>query len=49
MPFSSFIEGIENNPCRVLVKKGEEGLMVDSVAMADLITNITSVRFKNIR
>lgn len=21
VPFSSFIEGIENNPCRVLVKK----------------------------
>ncbi|MBD2395602.1 type II toxin-antitoxin system PemK/MazF family toxin [Cyanobacterium aponinum FACHB-4101] len=40
VPFSSFIEGIENNPCRVLVKKGEGGLMVDSVAMADLITNI---------
>ncbi|MGI0482247.1 type II toxin-antitoxin system PemK/MazF family toxin [Geminocystis sp. CENA526] len=40
VPFSSFLEGIENNPCRVLVKKEEGGLMVDSVAMTDLITNI---------
>lgn len=40
VPFSSFLEGIENNPCRVLINKGEGGLMVDSVAMADFVTNI---------
>jgi mRNA interferase MazF len=40
VPFSSFLEGIENNPCRVLINKGEGGLIVNSVAMADLITNV---------
>lgn len=40
VPLSSFLEGIENNPCRVFLPQGEGGLIVDSAAMADLVTNV---------
>ena len=39
VPFSSDISQAAN-PSRTLIKKGEGGLDVDSVAMCDLLTNI---------
>ncbi len=39
VPFSSDTSG-SANPTRVLIKQGEGGLNVDSVAMCDFLTNI---------